>query len=96
MIPGIRPTVDYAFKRLFGREQNRELLIHLLNAVRKPPPGSEIVDLSILNPFNDKETDADKVSVVDIKARDQSGRQFIVEMQMLSGRFLSKRLLYYW
>ena len=33
---GIRPTVDFVFKMLFGRDENTDLLIHLLNAVLMP------------------------------------------------------------
>jgi hypothetical protein len=71
MVPGIDPKVDYVFKILFGSEANKSLLIHLLNAVLKPPPGQQIVAVEILNPFNDKETLDDKLSILDIKARDQ-------------------------
>jgi hypothetical protein len=55
MVPGIDPKIDYAFKRVFGREQNKPLLIHLLNAVLQPPPAGRVVSLEILNPFNEKE-----------------------------------------
>jgi predicted transposase/invertase (TIGR01784 family) len=96
MILGIDPKIDYAFKRLFGREQNLALLIHLLDAVLKPSPDHQVADLQILNPFNDKDALDDKLSIVDIKARDRSGRQFHVEMQLLADRYFRKRVLYYW
>ena len=96
VIPGIDPKIDYAFKRLFGREQNRPLLIHLLNAVLQPPPEAPISSVEILNPFNDKEALDDKLSVVDIKARDQLGRQFDVEMQMVADQYFRGRAVYYW
>ncbi|HEX5270564.1 MAG TPA: Rpn family recombination-promoting nuclease/putative transposase, partial [Gemmataceae bacterium] len=96
MVPGIDPKVDYIFKRLFGREQNRALLIHLLNSALKPARGRDVSDVLLLNPFNEKETFDDKLSVVDIKARDTSGRQFNIEMQMFAVRFFPKRVLYYW
>lgn len=50
----------------------------------------------MLNPFNPKEAFDDKLSILDIKARDQAGRQFNVEMQMLAFRYYEKRILYYW
>jgi predicted transposase/invertase (TIGR01784 family) len=96
MVPGIDPRVDYAFKRLFGRESNEALAIHLLNAVLMPAPSDCIVSLDLLNPFNDKDTLDDKLSILDIKARDQSGRQFNVEMQLLASEYFSQRVLYYW
>lgn len=93
---GIDPKNDFAFKWLFGREQNLSLLIDLLNAILKPPPGKEIVWLELLNPYNEKEREDDKLSIVDVKARDKNGRQFDVEMQVLSEKAFSKRILYYW
>jgi predicted transposase/invertase (TIGR01784 family) len=78
MIPRIDPKVDYAFKHVFGREQNQSLLVDLLHAVLEPSPQQQIKTLEILNPFNDKEALDDKLSILDIKARDQSGRQFNV------------------
>jgi predicted transposase/invertase (TIGR01784 family) len=96
MVPGIDPKIDYAFKRLFGSESNQPLLIHLLNAVLQPAPAERVAALEILNPFNDKATLDDKLSIVDIKARDQSGRQFNVEMQLLAHADFRQRVLYYW
>ena len=96
MVPGIDPRVDYAFKRLFGRESNEALAIHLLNAVLMPAPADRVVGLDLLNPFNDMDTLADKLSILDIKARDQSGRQFNVEMQLLANEHFHQRVLYYW
>jgi predicted transposase/invertase (TIGR01784 family) len=93
---GIDPKVDYAFKHLFGRDATRPLLIDLLDSVLDPAPGHAIRDLELLNPFNPKEAADDKLSVLDVKARDQSGRQFNVEMQMLAFRHFERRVLYYW
>ncbi len=95
MIIGIDPTVDYAFKHLFGRETTRPILMSVLNEVRNSPPGRRIDDLELLNPFNPKEAFDDKLSILDIKARDQLGRQFNVEMQMLAYRYYEKRIFYY-
>jgi len=80
MILGIDPKVDYAFKHLFGREATRPILIDLLDNLLDPAPGHEIRDIELLNPFNPKEALDDKLSILDIKARDQAGRQFNVEM----------------
>lgn len=92
----IDPKVDYAFKRLFGDEAHSALLIHLLNAVLQPPPGRRVREIHLLNPFNEKEYLTDKLSVVDLKVRDQGGRQFLVEMQLLVPWVFPKRVLYYW
>jgi predicted transposase/invertase (TIGR01784 family) len=96
MRPGIDPKVDYAFKKVFGSTANIDLLISLINAVLSLPTGREVVALEIRNPFNEKETAEDKLSVLDVKARDASGRLFLVEMQMLAPQHFRNRVLYYW
>jgi predicted transposase/invertase (TIGR01784 family) len=96
MILGIDPKVDYAFKHLLGREATRPILIDVIDAVLNPAPGHHIEEIELLNPFNPKEAFDDKLSILDIKARDQAGRQFNVEMQMLAFRHYEKRILYYW
>jgi predicted transposase/invertase (TIGR01784 family) len=95
MILGIDPKVDYAFKHLFGREATLPLLIDLINSVLDPAPAHRVRDVELLNPFNPKETVDDKLSILDIKARDQSGRLFNVEMQMLAFPNYDKRILHY-
>lgn len=96
MRPGIDPKVDYAFKRLFGREQTRALLVHLLNALLKPLPGKAIIDVELLNPFSEQDALDDKLSIVDVKARDQSGRTFHIEMQLPPNGAFRGRVLYCW
>ncbi|HZK82431.1 MAG TPA: Rpn family recombination-promoting nuclease/putative transposase [Humisphaera sp.] len=96
MILGIDPKVDYAFKYMLGRDSTRAILIDVLNKVLDSPAGHEIQDVELLNPFNLQETLDDKLSILDLKARDQSGRQFNVEMQMLAYPDYEKRVVYYW
>jgi predicted transposase/invertase (TIGR01784 family) len=52
--------------------------------------------LELLNPYNEQIAMDDKLSILDIKARDDRGRLFNVEMQMVSSASLRRRLLYYW
>ena len=96
MKPRTDPKVDYAFKHVFGREQSKPVLMSLVDAVLQPAAGQGLASLDLLNPFNDKEALDDKLSILDIKARDQSGRQFNVEMQMLAYGAFRQRALYYW
>src|SRR4030088_2985679 len=95
MIVGVDPKIDYAFKHLFGRETTRPILIDVLDKVLNPDPGHHILDIELLNPFNSKEALDDKLSILDIKARDQTGRQFNIEMQMLAFPGYAQRILYY-
>ena len=50
MALGIKPTVDFAFKKIFGSTENIQVLIGLLNAFLELP--SPITDVEIRNPFN--------------------------------------------
>lgn len=95
MVPGIDPKVDIVFKRLFGAEPNADLLIDLLNAVLGFPPTGAVTSVEILNPFHEKEALDDKLSILDIKARDATGRQYNVEMQVLPYAAYPQRIVYY-
>ena len=93
---GIDPKVDFAFKYVFGREQNESLLVLLLNAILDPPPDRRLVSLTILNPLLPQDRTDDKLSILDIRARDSLGRTYNVEMQLLKHKYLKERVLYYW
>ncbi len=80
MILGIRPTVDFAFKKIFGSPQNAKALIGLLNAILQPPDPIESVE--ILNPFSYQEFAQSKLIVLDVRCRDSAGRTLNVEMQV--------------
>ena len=54
METGIDPKVDYAFKRVFGSEENREILLNLLNAVLMSADSRPLQEIEILNPFSHK------------------------------------------
>ena len=92
----IDPKVDCVFKTLFGSEDHRELLIALLNALLGDELSAPITDVDILNPYNERETLDDKLTIVDIKARDAARRIFQVEIQLLVFAALSARILYAW
>ena len=93
---GIDPTIDCAFKKMFGSEAAKPLLLDLLRAVLGDWMGIPILELRLLNPFNDKETPSDKLSILDIKAEDQVGRVYNVEMQREVLAVYAHRALYYW
>ena len=96
MASGIDPKRDYVFKRLFGDEDNALLLVDLLNAVCRLPPGQLVSGVGLLNPFVEKDYEESKVSVLDVRARDDPGRQYLLEMQQFVRPAMDKRLLYYW
>jgi hypothetical protein len=78
----IDPKVDCVFKALLGKEENSNLLVHFLNAVLGAELSEPIVSVVIINPYNDKEFLDDKLTIVDVKANDQSGRIYQIEVQL--------------
>ncbi len=90
---GIKPTVDFVFKKIFGSPENAGALIELLNAildVREP-----IAEVEILNPFSHQDFADHKLIVLDVRARDSTGRWLNIEMQVSIVRGLMQRLVYY-
>jgi predicted transposase/invertase (TIGR01784 family) len=79
-----------------GSEENRRLLLHFLNAMLGAELGAPIAEVEILNPYNDKEFLSDKLSVVDVKAKDSAGRLYQIEIQLLAYRHLPARMVYTW
>jgi hypothetical protein len=51
----IDPKIDCVFKALLGSDENRNLLIHFLNAFLSQELSEPLVSVDILNPYNDKE-----------------------------------------
>ena len=91
---GIDPKVDYAFKKLFGTEENAALLIDLLHAVVEPSRG--ITALEYVGTESEKRSPDDKQVIGDVRVRDQGYRQFHLEMQWYAPWHFVKRALFYW
>lgn len=51
----LRPTVDFVFKRIFGTQENKDLLIDFVNAVFEDSAQPLITDAQLLNPFLEKD-----------------------------------------
>jgi predicted transposase/invertase (TIGR01784 family) len=92
----IDPKVDCVFKALLGTEENRNLLVHFLNAILEHELNTPIITVDIINPHNDREFVDDKLSIVDVKARDADNQLYQVEIQMLNRSSLPARILYNW
>jgi predicted transposase/invertase (TIGR01784 family) len=92
----IDPKVDCVFKAILGAEENRNLLIHFLNAILYDELPAPISHVDILNPYNDKEFLNDKLSIVDVKARDDVGRLYQIEIQLVVNAYLADRIAYNW
>ncbi len=90
----INPRVDFAFKKLFGSEENKDLLISLINAIVSEE--EQVVEVELKNPYNLADYRAGKMSILDIKAKSEQGRWFNVEMQISEDYNFDKRAIYYW
>ena len=90
----IDPKIDCVFKALLGAEDNRNLLVHFLNAILSIDLLTPIATVDILNPYNDKEFLEDKLSIVDVKARDNDGNLYQIEIQLVNFTDLPERILY--
>jgi predicted transposase/invertase (TIGR01784 family) len=92
----IDPKIDCVFKALLGSEENRALLVHFLNAILGSELPSPVTEVQILNPYNEREYLTDKLSIVDVKARDADGRLYQAEIQLLTLADLPARIQYHW
>ena len=90
----INPRVDIAFKKIFGVEENKDLLISLINSIVSE--SDQVTDLTLLNPYNPKNFRTDKLSILDIKAQGATGKKFNIEIQITDEADYDKRALYYW
>ena len=90
----ISPRVDIAFKKIFGVEENKDLLISLINSIVGQE--DQVEDVTLLNPYNAKNFKHDKLSILDIKAKGLDGKRFNIEIQISDEADYDKRALYYW
>ncbi|MCE3231714.1 MAG: hypothetical protein K0R52_1642 [Alphaproteobacteria bacterium] len=90
----IDPRVDLAFKKIFGVEENKDLLISLINSIVGQE--DQVVDVTLLNPYNPRNFSKDKLSILDIKAKGADGKRYNIEIQITDDADYDKRALYYW
>jgi predicted transposase/invertase (TIGR01784 family) len=89
----INPKTDIAFKKIFGSEQSKDILISFLNSMLYDSQ-PVIEDLEILNPYLAPRIRGVKATYLDIKAKITGNKTVIVEMQVLNVAGFEKRILY--
>lgn len=89
------PKSDIAFKKVFGNENRKDILICFLNAVLDLRDDHAIIDLTILNPYQAPKISLLKETNLDARAQTAGGVTFIVEMQVEKQDYFGKRALYY-
>ncbi|MCB0519138.1 MAG: PD-(D/E)XK nuclease family transposase [Lewinellaceae bacterium] len=89
----INPYTDFGFKKLFGEEANKDLLIDFLNQLL--PPHHQIKDLTFKNVENLPDLPTERKAIFDIHCKAVSGEHFVVEMQKAKINFFKDRALFY-
>ena len=86
---------DYAFKRVFGVEENKDVLQDLLECILDIPPET-IAGLELLDKEFHKELLSEKLGILDIKLRLKDGTFVDIEIQNSWHFDFPERTLYYW
>jgi len=89
----INPYTDFGFKRLFGTEGNKDLLVDFLNCLM--PTKHQIVDLTFKNVEQQGGITSDRKAIYDIYCHGANKDMFIVEMQKAKIKFFKDRALFY-
>lgn len=88
----INPLTDFGFKKLFGTEPNKELLIDFLNQIL---PDRKVKDLSYSSVERQGLTKVDRKAVFDLYCIGDKGERFIVEMQKAKQNYFKDRSVFY-
>ena len=89
----INPYTDYGFKYFFGTEPNKDLTLHLVNALLQ---GREVIkSLTLLPTEQLGDTEEDRRSVFDIYCENEKGDKIIIEMQKAEQQWFKDRSVYY-
>ena len=90
----VNPFTDYGFKRLFGEEPSKELLLDFLNELLKHEQG-RITDLTYLKADKLGSSEEERKAVFDLYCENERGEKFIVELQKTKQKFFKDRTVYY-
>ena len=89
----INPKTDFAFKKIFGSDQSKDILISFLNSILYEEK-NVIEDVEILNPYQAPPIRGIKDTYLDVRAKINGGKTVIIEMQVLNVEGFEKRILY--
>lgn len=89
----INPKTDFAFKKIFGSAESKDILISFLNALIYNAE-AVIEDLEIIDPYLSPRIQGLKDSYLDVKAKLNDGSIVIIEMQVLNVESFAQRVLY--
>ena len=89
----VNPFTDFGFKKLFGEEPHKELLISFLNALL--PEKHQIQDLQYTRNEQQGAAAMDRKAIFDLSCTSPSGERFIVELQKAKQNYFKDRSVYY-
>jgi predicted transposase/invertase (TIGR01784 family) len=89
----INPFTDFGFKKLFGEEANKDLLVDFLNELLQDSGG--ITDLTFIKSEQLVISEADRRAIFDLYCQNSKGERFIVELQKAKQKFFKDRSVYY-
>ena len=88
---------DFIFRKLFGDEKNKDILISFLNAVMELDDSRKLEDIELVDGTElYKESIDDKLGILDIRARTAYGEHINIEVQLVNQHNMDKRTLFYW
>ena len=90
----INPFTDYGFKKLFGEELNKDILLDFLNELLREEQGL-IKNLTYLKTEQLGASEIDRKAIFDIYCENEKGEKFIVELQKTKQNFFKDRTVYY-
>ncbi|MRN56281.1 Rpn family recombination-promoting nuclease/putative transposase [Paenibacillus monticola] len=90
------PRVDFVFKRIFGSENNKDVLLAFLNRIFTEAGEPLLTQIILMNPYTDKDDPLDKQSIFDVYAKTSEGKLIDIEMQLFNKYDIEKRTLFYW
>ncbi|MFN0204226.1 MAG: Rpn family recombination-promoting nuclease/putative transposase [Bacteroidia bacterium] len=90
----INPFTDFGFKKLFGTEANKDLLLSFLNELLHEEAGV-IVDLHYKQTEHLGSTEIDRKAIFDVYCENDKGQRFIIEMQKVKQAFFKDRSICY-
>ncbi|MBK8257841.1 MAG: Rpn family recombination-promoting nuclease/putative transposase [Polyangiaceae bacterium] len=88
------PKTDFAFKRIFGSEEHKDVLVAFLNDMLDLDNPHRIVSVELLPPEQRPPVSELKLSIVDVMCTDARGITYVVEMQVLQVEGFEKRVVY--
>jgi predicted transposase/invertase (TIGR01784 family) len=89
----LNPFTDFGFKKIFGEEASKPLLIDFLNALLAQ--NDKIIDLNFKNNEQLGQTDLERKAIYDIYCENEKGEKFIVELQKAKQNYFKERTIYY-